>query len=127
MMIMFEMISIFFSSPFANVFSMADGPLGESSGTVSTMIMIAIMIFFTIFFIIFFMIFFMIFFTIIFTIFFLIFFMTRTIFQIYMYTTPLEISFKDLAVDSRASITLSLAQVITVIIIIARGSATTSN
>lgn len=89
------------------------------------------MIFFTIFFIIFFMIFFTIFytifFTIIFTIFFLIFFMTRTIFQIYMYTTPLEISFKDLAVDSRASITLSLAQVITVIITIAIGSATTSN
>jgi len=50
------------SFPFANVFSMADGPLGESSGT------------------------------------------------IYMYTTPIEISFIDLAIDNRASITLSLAQ-----------------
>jgi len=50
------------SFPFANVFSMADGPLGQSSGT------------------------------------------------IYMYTTPLEISFQDLEEDDRASITLSLAQ-----------------
>ena len=33
-------------------------------------------------------------------------------FQIYMYTTPLEISFQDLEEDDRASITLSLAQVV---------------
>ena len=82
---------LFLSFPFANVFSIADGPLGESSGTVSTIIIVIIR---TILFVI-------VIITIIFC-----------IFQIYMYTTPIEISFIDLAVDDRASITLSLAQVI---------------
>ena len=78
---------LFLSFPFANVFSMADGPLGESSGTVSTIIIVIII-------------------TIVFVI------VMLFLFQIYMYTTPIEISFIDLAVDDRASITLSLAQVI---------------
>ena len=86
-----HMKELVLSFPFANVFSMADGPLGESSGTVSTIIIVVMI---TIMFVI----------VAIITIFFL--------FQIYMYTTPIEISFIDLAVDDRASITLSLAQVI---------------
>ena len=52
--------------PFANVFSLSDGPVGESTGTP------------------------------------------------YIYATPMEISFHDLRANPQASITMSLAQVLTI-------------
>ena len=111
---------LFLSFPFANVFSMADGPLGESSGTVSTIVVITIM--FVIVIVI------VIVLTILIVIIVIIFLL-----QIYMYTTPIEISFIDLAIDNRASITLSLAQVfipiltiVTIVIILNRVSIVTT-